>query len=90
MVFCIAYDLNTPGKDYTSLIEQIKSYKTWWHHLDSTWFIETSYSATEVRDHLKQYMDSNDELLVFTVGTKWAGAGFSQRAYSWLREHWNK
>lgn len=90
MVYCIAYDLNTPGRDYSVLIEQIKSYNIWWHHLDSTWFIVSNKSASEVRDHLSIYIDSNDELLVFKVGPSWAGKGFSEKAYKWLHDNWNK
>lgn len=89
-IYCIGYDLNESDKDYESLIEQIKSYGTWWHHLDSTWFIETNHTAAEIRDHLGQYIDSNDELLVFRVAKGWAGRGFSERAYNWLKNNWPK
>ena len=91
MVFCICYDLKAPGRDYTTLISAIKTYGTWWHHLDSTWFIETTNTNTAVaiRDYLRTFIDRNDELLVFPVATGWAGVGFQQQAYDWLRDHWN-
>ncbi len=86
--FCVAYDLNSPSQDYARLIEAIKSYGTWWHHLDSAWFIKSPHSASEIRDHLGRLIDSNDELLVFEVGTHWAGKGFEQKGYDWLKSNW--
>ena len=90
MVYCISYDLNSPGKDYTNLIDNIKSYGYWWHHLDSTWFIKSEKKTSEIRDHLSKFIDSNDEILVFKVGNSWAGKGFSQRGFDWLRNNWIK
>ena len=90
MVYCVAYDLNTPGKDYSALIEQIKTYNGWWHHLDSTWFINSEKSTAEIRDHLGKYIDTNDELLVFKVTPGWAGKGFSTRGFQWLKDNWPK
>jgi hypothetical protein len=49
----VGYDLNSPRKDYTDLIEKMKSYGAWWHHLDSTWLIKTTKTPTEVRDELR-------------------------------------
>jgi hypothetical protein len=83
-LYLICYDLNSPGQDYKDLIEQIKSYGTWWHHLDSTWIIKSSKTAKQIREHLSKYIDGNDELLVIQFGDEWAGKGFKQRAYDWL------
>ena len=84
MVYCISYDLNSPGRDYSSLIDGIKSYGTWWHHLDSTWFIVTEHkTASEIRNELGQLIDTNDEILVFKVGNTWAGKGFSKRGFEY-------
>ena len=83
----IAYDLNRPGQNYPDLIARIKALSDrWWHHLDSTWFIRTTWSAERARDDLKKYVDSSDELLVMDVtGDDWAGSGFTERAYDSLR-----
>lgn len=81
----IGYDLNAAGQRYEDLIEKLKSLGAWWHHLDSTWLLKTSLTAKQMRDELKQYLDSNDELLVIDVtGQSWASQGFSERANSWL------
>ncbi|MFN4364763.1 hypothetical protein [Chryseobacterium hispalense] len=82
----ITYDLNNPGQNYEDLYNEIKSYKIWWHHLDSTWIIKTEKSVSQVRDHLGKYIDLNDELLIVKIDS-WAGKGFKDRAYEWLHNN---
>jgi len=60
----IEYDLRSPGRDYTSLYQAIKSYGTWAHITESTWFVKTNDSCIQVRDKLLSVMDSNDRLFV--------------------------
>lgn len=83
-VYQINYDLRKQ-KDYSSLIEHIKSYGTWCHPLESAWIIVTNQSAVQVRDHLKTVMDSDDGLLVTRLQWEWAGTGLSKEKYDWLR-----
>lgn len=83
----IGYDLNTPGQDYNKLFDAIKSYGTWWHHLDSTWIIKTDKTPSQVRDHLKQFLDKNDELLVVTLSGTGAWTGFKDKGSTWLKNH---
>lgn len=86
-LYLVCYDLNSPGQDYSELHEEIKSYGTWWHHLDSTWIIKSSKSAAEIRDHLANYIDSNDELLIVMFGSSWAGRGLPKKGYDWLHNN---
>jgi hypothetical protein len=83
----VGYDLNKPGQDYDALIDRLKTVgSNWWHHLDSTWLIKTTMSCTELRDDLKGYIDSGDELLVIDVtGRNWAATGFE--SYDWLKNN---
>ena len=83
----VGYDLNKPGQNYDALIERLKTVgSNWWHHLDSTWLIRTTMSCSELRDDLKRYIDSGDELLVVDVtGRSWAGTGFE--SYDWLHNN---
>ncbi|MBN5437467.1 hypothetical protein H0S68_00340 [Serratia sp. AXJ-M] len=82
-VYQINYDLRKQ-KDYSSLVERIKSYGTWCHPLESTWIIVTNQSAVQVRDHLKAVMDSDDGLLVTRLQWEWAGYGLSKEISDWL------
>ncbi len=36
-----------------------------------------------------KFIDANDELLVFPVGEDWAGFGFNEKSYNWLKNNWN-
>lgn len=84
----IGYDLNRDGQNYQDLIEAIKGYGTWWHHLDSTWLIKTDKTVVQVRDQLKAHIDSNDELLVVDVtGGPAAWKGFNDKGSKWLKDH---
>lgn len=86
----IAYDLNRPGQDYGSLIDAIKALGAWWHHLDSTWLVKTTLSATQLRDHLAGYLDTDDELLVVDVtGDARAWRGFPTSGATWLKDTWD-
>jgi len=86
-IVAICYDLNRPGKDYSSLIDAIKSaFPAYWHHLDSTWLVRSNLSCVEVRDLLTPHMDSNDELLVITLGGEAAWRGFNAPAVEWLND----
>ena len=87
--YLIGYDLNKSGQDYKKLIDQIKKIGTWWHCLDSTWIIKCkdTYTAVSIRDYLKKYIDSNDELLVVRLSGEGAWCGFSQDCSKWLKDN---
>ena len=85
MVYSISYDLKTPGRDYNSLIDAIKSYGIWWHQTDSVWIILTEDTATGVRDNLIRHIDQNDQLFVAALKGEWAGVGFTDKEYNWMK-----
>ncbi|MDR7371762.1 CRISPR-associated protein Cas2 [Flavobacterium aquidurense] len=85
--YLIGYDLNKSGQDYTTLIEEIKKLGTWWHCLDSTWIIKSSSNASIIRDHLKKFIDSNDELLVVCLTGEGAWTGFTEECSIWLKNN---
>lgn len=82
-VLAINYDLKTPGKDYTQLYAAIKSY-VWCHIVDSCWLIDTTKSPGEVRDHLRSYVDNNDEVFVVRLHQHWATT-FKDTSTEWLQ-----
>lgn len=86
--FLITYDLNTPGQRYNALYEHLKSYRTWWHHLDSTWMVVTSGTTAQVRDAMKPYLDVNDKVLVIDVTADPAAwRGINESGSDWLHKH---
>jgi CRISPR/Cas system-associated endoribonuclease Cas2 len=82
MKYLITYDLNSPGQNYNALYEAIKKLGDWQHPLQNTWFVDSSYSASQIRDHLKEVVDRNDKIFVCEIGT-WASWDMSD-ASDWL------
>ncbi|MFP2961850.1 CRISPR-associated protein Cas2 [Myxococcus sp. 1LA] len=84
-VMMISYDLSKPGQNYEGLYAAIKSYRNWAHPVESVWLIETPNNAAQVRDHLAQYMDANDTLVVLMASREWATKGVSTDVVTWLQ-----
>lgn len=38
-MLCVTYDL-PEDSDYRPLVEQLKAFPAWWHHLESTWIVD--------------------------------------------------
>lgn len=87
--YLIGYDLNKAGQDYKTLIEKIKEASNgfWWHHLDSTWVIQSNSTTVQIRDFLLPYIDNNDELLVLLLDGEAAWYGFNDRGSQWLLDN---
>jgi uncharacterized membrane protein len=83
--YMVGYDLNKPAQNYPDLINALKQYPNWWHHLDSTWILKTNDSAATIRANLKQYIDGNDELLVAALNGEAAWSGFNDEGSNWLK-----
>lgn len=85
-VYQINYDLRKQ-KDYSSLIERIKSYGTWCHPLESVWIIVTNQTATQVRDYLATVMDNDDGILVTRLQGEAAWYGLSNEVSQWIQSN---
>lgn len=83
----ITYDLHRPGQNYSALHEAIKGLGSWWHCVESTWLVNTTLGAAQVRDRIAPHLDANDELLVVAAGGDWAARGMQQACYDWLRQN---
>ena len=83
MIYSINYDLNKPGQNYEELYKAIKSLGAWWHHLDSTWLVDTNLSANEIWAQLKPHTDKNDNVLVVGLTRDYAG-WLPQKAWDWI------
>lgn len=85
--YLIGYDLNKSGQDYSTLIEKIKELGDWWHCLDSTFIIKSTSTSISIRDHLKNFIDVNDELLVVGLNGEAAWYGFNSECSNWLKNN---
>lgn len=66
--YIISYDLCQPGRDYETLYQALKSFPNWGKLTESTWAVVTNKTAVEIRDFLRNYIDSNDRLIVILCG----------------------
>lgn len=87
-IYSIQYDLLlAPGRDYTRLIEAIKSLGTTWAKpLLSCFVIVSSLSATQIRDALIPHVDKNDKLLVMQAGPDWAARNLAPEVAEWFKK----
>ena len=83
----IGYDLNKPAQNYTKLIERLKKFPTWWHHLDSTWIVRTEMTCVAIRDELTKLVDSNDEIVVADLTGTAAWSGINMQGSKWLKDN---
>lgn len=86
MIYSINYDLHKPGKNYEGLHEAIKTCGDWWHHLGSTWLVDSALSAGEIWNRLQPQVDNDDSVLIIGVTRNYSG-WLPQRAWDWIREH---
>lgn len=84
--YSINYDLRQPGRDYKKLHAAIESYGTYYHFLDSAWMIRTTSTAAQIRDHLKQFMDANDALVVMKLTGEAAWFGIPNDGSVWIKD----
>ena len=66
--FIVVYDLCNPGQNYQELHNAIKGFPHWGKLTESAWAIVSDKSAANIRDFLRQFIDTNDRLLVVQSG----------------------
>ena len=74
MRYTLIYDLISPGQNYQRLWNELASFGAK-RVLQSQWiFRRVRTTAAGLRDHFKQFVDSNDRLLVTCLDSDdWAG-----------------
>jgi hypothetical protein len=83
VVLLITYDLHRPLQNYTGLHEAIKRIGTWWHHLESTWLVETTLTPQQVWERIATQVDKDDRVFVVRVTSSNSG-WLTQDAWNWL------
>ncbi|AWN35212.1 SinR [Methylobacterium radiodurans] len=86
-LFVISYDLHNQ-RDYPRIwqrLEELGAAKL----LESLWLLDINNSTTEVRDHLKSYIDQDDSLAVIELkqGSMWATVRAMPNGINWLKQH---
>ena len=90
MIHLITYDLETPNDtpdDYARVIAGLKSHYAKWCHLEkSVWLVVTDQNASDVRDSMKQFLNSSDVLFVAKLSGNWASFNLGARRVAWLKD----
>jgi hypothetical protein len=69
-MFTLTYDLRSPGQDYKKLYAELARVGAE-RVTESQWALVGDYTVVQLRDHFRQFLDSNDRLVVVQVDT-WA------------------
>jgi len=83
----ISYDLNKVGKDYTDVIDYIKSLGNWANPLKSQWLVKTDLPTPDIIQGLQRHgADQDDSLLVLDVTQRPAAwSHLSPAVGTWLK-----
>lgn len=85
----ISYDLNTPGQDYSGLIEEIKSLGSWAKVQKSFWYVNSTLTASQAVDRVWAKMDRNDSLIVVDAKNNSAAwQGLSDEVANFIKKQW--
>ena len=88
MIYLITYDLQTPGRDYTTLYTTIKSIGVWWHYLSSVWLVcptDVTSTVASISENLRCHIDKNDNLFVTTIG-RTSDGWLPGDAWMWIKQ----
>lgn len=83
--FSITYDL-VADKNYDALIDRLKELDTVKVQL-SQWLLSADNTAKEVKDHLAQYVDDDDRLMVIEFTKKPAYTYALKGTNAWIDKH---
>lgn len=67
MIYLIAYDLHNPRETHSQLVGALRQ-KGAKRILSSTWALQTTSSATQIRNWITQFLGTNDRLLISAIG----------------------
>lgn len=87
----VSYDLNSPGQNYETVIDEIKNLGNWANLQKSHWYVNSTLSASEAAQRVWNKMDKNDSLIVVDATNNVAAwHGLSSVVSEFIRNEWNK
>ncbi|UYH54770.1 hypothetical protein N6L26_12100 [Qipengyuania sp. SS22] len=84
--YVVTYDLRAPGRNYQGLYDRLRQYPRWAKVTESNWVVVTEWTASQIRDDLSGYIDTNDRLFVIKSGVEAAWKN-SICENEWLRNN---
>lgn len=87
----VSYDLNSPGQDYSKVIEEIQSLGSWAKVHKSFWYVRSELTAEQAAKKVWAKMDSNDSLMVTdTTGNNAYWFNINPEVAEFMRDNWYK
>lgn len=80
----ISYNLRKSGRDYKDLQREIMNLGVWWQSLEAVWLVESERSCDDIKNHLKQFVEPTDDVLVLALAGDWASFGLTDQCNNWL------
>ncbi|MFA6986339.1 MAG: hypothetical protein WC213_09040 [Arenimonas sp.] len=82
-IYLVTYDLKQPGRNYAPVFEYLKKF-TYCKGMESVWLLDTTTSATALRDALNTLVDGNDRVFVARLQGEWGSLRYDCAA--WLND----
>jgi hypothetical protein len=87
----ISYDLNSPGQDYSAVINKIQSLGVWAKVQKSHFYVSSNLTAEQARDKVWSVMDNNDTLIVIdTSNNDAAWQNLLPEVSKQIKDNWAK
>lgn len=87
-MYLVSYDLIGPNRDYTKVIEHLKTYEFRATPLESVWILNSEKTAKQIREDLQKHTDENDKIFVVALQPRiWSTANISKPTLDWMHKH---
>ncbi len=83
----VTYQQKSFWKDYSNFYEALKSSEHWWHHIDNTWILCTNHPKEKWNDHLRQFLNEDDFLLIVDITKSEYSGWLPKEAWEWISTH---
>jgi hypothetical protein len=87
MMYLVMVELNArPADQYPDFEKAVKALGNWSNRIRGAWFIESPFSASQIRDLLKPTLVAGqDKLFVTQMSQNWAGSSMGAGFPEWLK-----
>ena len=85
MKLYITYDLK-PENEYPRLFAALRAMGAC-QPLQGGWVVDVQFTASQMRDHLRKFIDEDDRLLILSLAGSWASIGLTADDAGCLRRN---
>ena len=87
MMYMIVFQLRSEDEVVSERVAAaLKSMGDWSNRLEGMWLLQPNrtMSASQIRDHLKQFMGDQDAVFVARISSNWAGRNMGKGFPEWV------